>query len=518
MTKTQFKHRWKTFNYDRLQEQGAEVEFPPEVRGIKRTPFGQSGKGRHAPFCFADSYSIESWRDGKALRGSVSKTSGGSMPFTIGEIEEFDRSGHGTNITASIERNRIKDEDIVQLIGSKFLIDPSFKIAVNGIAVELLALEGVEITTLDINPHGQITIHFIDTSEHSRTGKLRGITWWVNRRMVGEPTWDRLDDEGAYLDGRREEAKRFSFIVEADIMKKEVKSDWRDFHADQKSQVVRETVHRFVLNKLQALLARSRRVRKLEALENSRRLLNELPTISQVTVSRFIDEVQERCPSISDRDLNYTVEILARLEESRWQYDLLKRLAECSPGDLDTWAMIMKEWTASTADLVLSELQRRLRLIERMQQLVEDPEADELHQLQPLFERGLWIFGTEYEAVDFRSNRGLNEVIRNFLGKADGAGAIEEDYCPPNKRIDLIALPDRSIGIYSADSYLDGEVSGIRKVLIVELKKGAFKLTQKEVDQARDYAKEIKRSGRVQRETEVEVIVLGAEKEEDLII
>ena len=92
------------------------------------------------------------------------------------------------------------------------------------------------------------------------------------------------------------------------------------------------------------------------------------------------------------------MEILARLEESRFQYDLIKQLSECSLEDLDKWTTILKQWSASSAELVLGELQRRLRLIERMQQLVEDPEADELHQLQPLFERGLWIFGTEYEA------------------------------------------------------------------------------------------------------------------------
>jgi hypothetical protein len=32
--------------------------------------------------------------------------------------------------------------------------------------------------------------------------------------MTGEPSWGQLDAEGAYLDGRTEQAKRFSFVVE----------------------------------------------------------------------------------------------------------------------------------------------------------------------------------------------------------------------------------------------------------------------------------------------------------------
>ena len=105
----------------------------------------------------------------------------------------------------------------------------------------------------------------------------------------------------------------------------------------------------------------------------------------------------------------------------------------------------MQQWTASNAEIVLCELQQRLRLIGRMQSLVESSLADELHDLQPLFERGLWIFGPEYEAVDFRSNRGLSEIIGNYLGGAD--------YKPSRRRPDFVALPEASIGAYCADSY-----------------------------------------------------------------
>ena len=104
---------------------------------------------------------------------------------------------------------------------------------------------------------------------------------------------------------------------------------------------------------------------------------------------------------------------------------LWRQLAACSPADLDTWNTLMQQWTASNAELVLNELDKRLKLIQRMEKLVENPLSDELHDLQPLFERGLWIFGPEYEAVDFRSNRGLAEVIGRFLGGAD--------YKPPKR-------------------------------------------------------------------------------------
>ena len=50
---------------------------------------------------------------------------------------------------------------------------------------------------------------------------------------------------------------------------------------------------------------------------------------------------------------------------------------------------------------------------------------------------------------------------------------------------------------------------GIRKVLIVELKKGSFEITSKELRQAEDYATEIRKSGKIGSTTEIVCYVLG---------
>ena len=84
------------------------------------------------------------------------------------------------------------------------------------------------------------------------------------------------------------------------------------------------------------------------------------------------------------------------------------------------------------------------------------------------------------------------------------------------KRPDFVALPDSSIGFYAADEFTDGEVSGVRKILIVELKRGDFCLTQNELDQARDYARELRSKGCAQSGTVIEAFVLGASIETGL--
>jgi hypothetical protein len=509
MSEKDFLKRWKTLSYNRLEVQGPMAEFPPGVPQSNRVAFGRSGKGRHAALCFADEYTVETWNDGKWLCAKIQLTKGGQTPFRCKITERRRQEGHGTRVWTVVRRNVLRVGDIVELIGSKFAVDPSFCVQVNGQRIELLNLKNVTTDEVEVSTFGTVQIHRVDSAVQHRTSRLHGITWWVNKRMVGDPSWDGLDGAGHYLDGRTAEAKRYSFVVEANLLKDETKPDWTGFRVTPRFNAVRSGVHEFVVTSLRRLLGDMRKKEKKTALEEHRQLIGELPVISRQTIGKFVDEVQERCPTLSPRDLSRTVEIYAKLEQSRAGYDLLKKLASCSPDDLDTWNTLMGQWTADHAALVLNELQKRLELIRRLQELVRDRHTDEVHDLQPLFERGLWIFGPEYEAVDFRSNRGMAEVVRRFFGR--------QDETVSRRRPDFVALPDRSIGIYGSDAYDDGgEVIGIRKVLIVELKKGAFELTQKELDQARDYAKELRRTGCAPDSSTITAFVLGADLEAGL--
>lgn len=509
MTPAEFSRRWKTLSYNRTQEQGEFVEFPPGTSARKRLAFGRSGKGRHASFCFSDEYEVETWKAGQCITARVRLTSGGQEPFHCEVLSDSPKTGHGTVVRGRADRGLLPDVEIRELIGAKFLVDPAFCVSVNGSRIDLLALEALTTELVDVPNHGNIEIHRLDAPVQDRTARLRGITWWVNDRMVGEPSWEGLDGEGHYLDGRTSEAKKYSFVVKADLLREDVKQDWSGFHANARVNAVRDAVHQHVVKALHGLLADDRKRRKRSALSQHRSLIRELPGASKRILGKFIDEVQEKCPTLSERDLLRTVEIYGKLEHARSSYDLLEQLASCSPEDLDTWNRLMQRWTATSAELVLGELQQRLTLVARLQKLVRLSGSDELHDLQPLFERGLWIFGPEYEAVDFRSNRGMAEVVRNFFGRPEEEAS--------RRRPDFIALPGRSIGFYGADSYEEGgEVRGLRKVLIVELKRTGLELTQQELDQARNYAAELRKRGCAQRETEIVAYVLGTSIEAGL--
>jgi hypothetical protein len=313
--------------------------------------------------------------------------------------EAGDKSGaHGTIISAEMTHGLLAESEVFDVIGSRFIVDPSFVINLNGKPVKLFDLQKLITEFVDVENYEPVSVHILDASTADRSSKLKGLTWWVNTRMVGEPSWDGLDGEGSILDGRTSEAKRFSFIIQADQAQPDVKTDWSGFNATARVNAVRKAVRTFVIKKLDEVLADLRKERKKAALDEHKGALREMPDRSKRFVAQFVEEIQQSCPRISDQDLRNTVSIYLKLEQSRYGYDILKQLADCSPDDLDEWKRIMERWSASGASIVLNELGDRLKLLSKLQTLVNLRTTDELHDLQPLFERGLWMFGPEYEA------------------------------------------------------------------------------------------------------------------------
>ena len=117
MTLVEFEKRWKTLCYNRLNEQGSGVTSPNHAVKNRRA-VGRSGKGRHAAFCFADVYEVESSKNGSHFQMRVERTDGGVAPFRCVLDLESTADGHGTEIRALVSKNLISSPDVRELLGS----------------------------------------------------------------------------------------------------------------------------------------------------------------------------------------------------------------------------------------------------------------------------------------------------------------------------------------------------------------------------------------------------------------
>lgn len=503
MTREEFISRWRELNYNRLLYQGPYVDFPPGVRRHPRISFGRNGIGRHAMFCFSDEYYVDTKKGGILTRAHIKRTSG-ITPFNIEFEKDEQTTEHGTRIYTEVWRSAasLSEESISDLIGAQFVADPEFEIYVNGNHISLTDLEHLcEKEEIVIGSLGPVIVRRFDSETAGRTSKQHGVAWWVNRRLVGSPSWEGYAEP--LIDARTAIAKRYTYVVEADLLQAEVKPDWTGFYASEKTNAVKRGVYEYVRDDLRGLSYDERRERKRAALAASKGTIRDLPLIAQEQVAEFAEELQLQCPTMSPRDLENAVSVLANLEKARSGYSLLEKLAALDPDDLEGLHQILDEWTVADAKKVLSELRYRLNLIQQLEDLVEAHTTDELHDLQPLFERGLWIFGPQFESISFTSNRTLATVVRKFFGKAA--------LTTPRQRPDFVVLEDSSIGVYSSDAFdKNHEVSGLSSVIVVELKRGGFTISHNEKDQAMKYARELRLSGKVGKTTHIICYVLGA--------
>jgi Histidine kinase-, DNA gyrase B-, and HSP90-like ATPase len=505
MTPEQFDRRWRVIDYNKIEVEGDRIDPPSDLEGYpQRRAYGRNGRGRHAGFRFSDPYVVRTWRDGTETTYEVRR--GTTQPFDVKVIgQKSNVLGHGTEISATSSDGVILPADEArEIIGKRFLADPGFSVSVDGMLVSFDDVPPMFLKKIDVpvGDFGTAHLVIIDTAKADRTTRQHGIAWRVKKRLVGSQSWTGFDDE-RLLDGRTSEAKRFQIIVLADFLDDEVLPDWSAFKPSSEAwAATRTAVHGAIRDFLSAFTA-DRRGEAKEAVKQS--LVREVSKLSPVGRDRwngFVEQVIDECPSISTTEVQQVAGILAKLELSTSRYGLLQKLHDMPSGDLDQLNTILSDWTVRTAKIALDEIQTRLKLIQELDTKLRDETMDEVADLQPLFEQSLWVFGPEFESIEFTSNRGMTEVIRKIFGSDEGGSRLRPDF---------VMIPDGSVGFYSRDAFDGGhEVAGVAHLVVAEIKKVGIGIGMEQKMQAWKYVRELIKRGLLTETTRVSCFVLGS--------
>lgn len=395
LTAQMFEQRWRKIDYNRIADEGDEVAPPADLKGMPaRKVFGRNGRGRHAAFRFSDPYRVRTWRDGIEVTYEVRR--GTTRPFDITQVNRREGvTGHGTEISATkAQAVGIDAEEARQIIGTRFLADPGFQVSLDGTRVSFADVPSIRLKEIKVpvSPYGTVELIILDTLKADRTTQQHGIAWRVKNRLVGTPGWVGFDDERV-LDGRRSEAKRFQVIVVADFLGTVVTPDWKGFEPEAEAwQATRAAVHAAIHDYLATFTAARRNEAKETVRDKLHGTVSQLSPAGRDKWNGFVDTVIDTCPTISTDEVQQVAGILANLELSNSKYGLVQRLHGMPPGDLDQLHQILIDWNVRSAKLALDEILSRLKLIEELDRKLRDESADEVRELQPLFDRSLWVF------------------------------------------------------------------------------------------------------------------------------
>lgn len=489
MDEQEFQNHWMKLRYNRLKNQGRNVVFPDGVEG-KRTAFGRNGVGRHGLFCFADDYKVTTEKNGKKITFAV-KANVEKNPIAATKEKEEVTESHGTRLEVYVERNLPKVDKIREIISARFLHDPQFEITVNHFKLDLDDLSGgVEPAEIDVEgTEIHLTAYFIDTTKSSRKSIFQGIAFWQSNRLVGEPNWTL--GKNMVLDGRTALAKRYTFIIKTDDMAELVKEDWSGFKKDEAVEKVYETVEKYVDECLEAVSTATIQTVTENLDPAVKKSLQDVNPLVRKEVEEVIKDIVVSTPKVRQDSVNLAVKALINVEKSKNGKALLEKLSAMKPDDLDGLNDLLDKWTVGDALEVLNEIDRRLAVIEAIRKLAGDNTTDELHVLHPMIAESRWLFGPEYESSEYIFNRQMKTAVTAIFGEDKFLRVDIND----KKRPDLICMPNSTIGVTGLTDMSDESgLVKVRQLLVIELKKGAFKITREERNQTQGYIEDLAKS------------------------
>ncbi len=490
MTPEEFKQRWMKLGYNRQKHQGLEVEFPAGADVGKRRAYGRNGIGRHGMFCFADNYTVGTRKGGTQSEFAV-ELSSGAHPFIIRSEKTGNGDGFGTAIEAEVQRNLPDSDSIRETISGRFIHDPRFVVSVNGVALSLASHPGAdEPVKLPVPECGEIEIVLVDTQKSARTKQKQGFAFWVQNRLVGEPSWT----IGSYapIDARTTFGRRFTILVRCDCMEPELEPDWSGFKKGARRNSLFKVLNDFALAKYQEFSREKVDETKRRAFEDNLQSIRPLSGAARIEVASFVEAVVEREPTIKPESLSTAVQAVINLQQTKSGQRLLEKLSALPSDDVEALDKLLSDWSAQDALTVLEEIDHRIATVRAIELLAGRKDTDELHTLHPLVTDARWLFGAEFETNEYASNLSLKNAV-NAVFKVQSS---PQDYPNWRKRADLLLLADSTfsaVALEEIDSR-DG-LAQIKKVLLLELKKGDSQIGRKELGQAEEYIDAIRNCG-----------------------
>ncbi|MDR0911067.1 MAG: ATP-binding protein [Methanobrevibacter sp.] len=496
---------------EEFEEIWGSVGFDKRVNGnkvlinesIDRSIIGKNGRGRLGLFGFSDHYEVISYKNENKSKFKIKKCEGRDVfaaTKVISSVKNDSAKETGLVIKCPIYRNYVSVESIKNNLSIRFGADPHFKIYINNNELKLLDLEEFDKKSFEFEGE-TLYISQIPREKYNKKMSQYQIVWWVNKRAAEVNKWKDLEIP---IDGKNNIENKFIFSIITDFLEDDVTADWNGFENNDKIKRVKEFVKDKIMIMSKEYLTESQHAKKIKAIKRNEETLKKLNPISQQEVGKAIDTLLNEC-SLNNTQLEKVVSIVASMGNSNKKNLILTKLSEMNTNDWDKLGEILEKWTIEDAYTVLDELYWRLALIQTLEDLSDSPTTDELHQLQPIFENGLWIFGAEYEGPGiFTSNKSLKNVLKEIL-------KIETSFEGDKKRPDLVTTSNGDIfSITGSDKTVKGKVVGYETILVIELKRGDSTIGDNEINQAKSYAKKIRAHGKILNGTNIDCYVLGS--------
>ena len=350
----------------------------------------------------------------------------------------------------------------------------------------------------------KLDIHLIDSKKSRKTTIYQGIAIWQGGRLVGEPSW--ILGKQMVLDGRTRQAKRYSIVVQTNDLADYILEDWSGFKKDKFLDPIFEKIDEHVQSMFSKIANENIEETTKHIKKEYRKQYEELSPLAKYEFNEAIQSITITNPTAREDSITLAVETILNLEKTRSGSELLQKLSLLSHEDIEGLNKILDNWSIKDALTVLDEIDKRISVIEAIRKLSSDKSIDELHVLHPLIASARWIFGPEFDSPEYASNNQLQTTVEKVFGKKIDRNIFKNN----RKRPDIVVKGNSTFSITGTVAY-DNEngLTTINKILIIELKRGGFKLTRDERNQAVGYVEDFMGCGTIIGNPYINAFVVG---------
>lgn len=506
LSKEEFYSRWMKLGYNRLKHQGKQVKFPANVN-LQRYAYGRNGVGRHGLLCFNNEYTIITNNSGKKSQFVIT-TKSENEPFLIKEQSFGKSSFAGTKLEVIVEKNLPNAEAILEVISARFLHDPNFTVSINRQTIQLEDHKGLLLSDKVKSGNINLDIYLIDSKKSRKSTTYQGIAIWQGGRLVGEPSW--ILGTIPVLDGRSKEAKRYSVVVKTNDLSEFILEDWTGFKRTSQLKPIFEEIDQAVQKMFSNIAKDNLDETTKQIRKDYHKQYNALSPLAKYEFNEAIEHIAVTNPTARQESIALAVETVLNLEKTRSGTELLYKLSTLSQEDVDGLNKLLDNWTIKDALTVLDEIDKRISVIEAIRKLSGDATIDELQVLHPLIASARWIFGPEFDSPEYSSNSQLHKTVQKVFGKK----IDKELFINYKKRPDIVAVGHSTFSVTGTTEHDSNGLSVINRVLIIELKRGGFKIGRDERNQAVGYVEDFLGCGTLLGAPYVNAFVVGDEYSE----
>jgi hypothetical protein len=471
-----------------------------KVTKLGRKPIGNKGIGKLAGFGLAKSMHYITTKSGKTSEFTIDRT---DLDRGVKSLEEFKieistrRRGlsNGTMIELAPihgDINPVSPAELRRYLALEYSKASKFEILVNGIPVKVEDIPGAYFKISEkIEGHGKVEgwYKILD-----RPTKDPGFSIRVRGRIVKPRTTFSIGPSASrainyayiigdvavdFLDPDKPGTKLDEFTIS---------TDREGFNEDSPTYMAFEN---WAIGKLKSIAKTVQEIRsdrlekKVKKSKSIKSALGKLPghlrEDTEIQTQRFIHDL----PWENEKE---AYEIIKAFVESRATDEvtlILRKLAEADDKDIKGFAKLLSEYGLADLWRISQYTSSRLEVIKQFDRMILKIGVLETQEIHPMIERNMWLISDDYTMLS------SNQTVRTFLYRTLGMEDV-----PENKRPDFICK------------------SRPRRMVIIELKKGEYKLTAKDFAQLCGYIDILRK---YKPDSKIEGVLIGGSCETDTV-